>query len=39
MVNEAEANKEADEKRKELIEAKNQAEAMLHSTKKSLEEN
>ena len=39
MVNEAEANKEADAKKKELIEAKNQAEAMLHSTKKSLEEN
>ncbi|MEA3353605.1 MAG: molecular chaperone DnaK [Campylobacterota bacterium] len=39
MVNEAEANKEADEKKKELVDAKNQAEAMLHSTKKSLEEN
>ena len=39
MVNEAEANKEADEKKKELIETKNQAEAMLHQTKKSLEEN
>ena len=39
MVNEAEANKEADEKKKELIESKNQAEAMLHTTKKSLEEN
>jgi molecular chaperone DnaK len=39
MVQEAEANKEADAKKKELIETKNQAEAMLHSTKKSLEEN
>ncbi|MBD3795151.1 MAG: Hsp70 family protein, partial [Epsilonproteobacteria bacterium] len=39
MINEAEANKEADAKKKELIESKNQAEAMLHSTKKSLEEN
>ena len=39
MVNEAEANKEADEKKKDLIESKNQAEAMLHQTKKSLEEN
>ncbi|MEA3512654.1 MAG: molecular chaperone DnaK [Campylobacterota bacterium] len=39
MVNEAEANKEADEAKKDLIEVKNQAEAMLHSTKKSLEEN
>jgi len=39
MVNEAEANKEADAKKKDLIETKNQAEALLHSTKKSLEEN
>ncbi len=39
MVAEAEANKEADSKRKELIEVKNQAETMLHQTKKSLEEN
>jgi molecular chaperone DnaK len=39
MVNEAEANKEADEKRKEVIDTRNQAEAMLHSTKKTLEEN
>ncbi len=39
MVNEAEANKEADKKRKELVESKNQAEALLHQTKKSLEEN
>ncbi len=39
MVNEAEANKEADQKRKELVESKNQAEALLHQTKKSLEEN
>lgn len=39
MVNEAEANKEADAKKKELVEVKNQAEAMLHSTRKSLEEN
>lgn len=39
MINEAEANKEADAKKKQLIESKNQAEAMLHSTKKSLEEN
>ncbi|NQY95149.1 MAG: molecular chaperone DnaK [Campylobacteraceae bacterium] len=39
MVQEAEANKEADEKRKEVIDIRNQAEAMLHSTKKTLEEN
>ena len=39
MVQEAEANKDADAKKKDLVEARNQAEAMLHSTKKSLEEN
>ncbi len=39
MVQEAEANKEADAAKKDLVEARNQAEAMLHSTKKSLEEN
>ena len=39
MVNEAEANKEADEKRKETVETKNQADSMLHQIKKSLEEN
>jgi molecular chaperone DnaK len=39
MVNEAEANKEADEKKKEVIEVRNQADALLHSTKKTLEEN
>ncbi|MEA1915611.1 MAG: molecular chaperone DnaK [Campylobacterota bacterium] len=39
MINEAEANKEADEKKKEVIEVRNQAEAMLHTTKKTLEEN
>jgi molecular chaperone DnaK len=39
MVQEAEANKEADAKRKELIDAKNQADAMVHQTKKMLDEN
>ncbi|MGA1933621.1 molecular chaperone DnaK [Arcobacter sp. YIC-464] len=39
MVNEAEANKEADAKRKEVIEVRNQADALLHSTRKTLEEN
>ncbi len=39
MINEAEANKEADEKKKEMIEVRNQADALLHSTKKTLEEN
>jgi molecular chaperone DnaK len=39
MVNEAEANKEADSKKKELIETKNQAESLLHQIKKALEDN
>ena len=39
MVNEAEANKEADTKKKEVVETKNQAETMLHQIKKSLEDN
>jgi molecular chaperone DnaK len=38
MVKDAEANAEADKGRKELVEAKNQAESLIHSTKKSLEE-
>jgi molecular chaperone DnaK len=39
MVQEAEANKDSDNKKKELVEIRNQAEAMIHSTKKSLDEN
>ena len=39
MVNEAEANKEVDARKKEVIEVRNQADALLHSTKKTLEEN
>ena len=39
MVQEAEANKEADAKKKAVIEVRNQADALLHSTKKTLEEN
>jgi len=39
MVQEAEANKDADAKKKEVVEVRNQADAMLHQTKKSLEEN
>jgi molecular chaperone DnaK len=39
MVAEAEANKEADAKKKELVETKNQAESMLHQIKKALEDN
>ena len=38
MVKDAEANAEADKGRRELVEAKNQAEGLIHSTKKSLEE-
>ncbi|HWT51742.1 MAG TPA: molecular chaperone DnaK [Caulobacter sp.] len=38
MVKEAEANKAADEKKKQLVEAKNQGEAILHSTEKALTE-
>ena len=39
MVAEAEANKDVDAKKKALIETRNQADAMLHSTRKTLEEN
>jgi molecular chaperone DnaK len=38
MVKDAEANAEADKKRRKLVEARNQAESLIHSTKKSLEE-
>jgi molecular chaperone DnaK len=38
MVKDAEANAESDKERKELVEAKNQAESLLHSTQKSLKE-
>ncbi|MBM3603897.1 MAG: molecular chaperone DnaK [Alphaproteobacteria bacterium] len=36
MVKDAEQNAEADKGRRELVEAKNQAESLIHSTKKSL---
>ena len=39
MVQEAEANKETDAKKKAVIEVRNQADGLLHSTKKTLEEN
>ena len=39
MVKDAEANAEADKKKKELIEAKNQAEGLIHTTEKTLKEN
>ena len=38
MVKDAEANRADDEKRKSLIEARNQADALIHSTEKSLKE-
>ncbi len=38
MVQEAEANKAEDEKRKALVEAKNQADALVHQTRKALDE-
>ncbi|MBO9465969.1 molecular chaperone DnaK [Tropicibacter sp. R15_0] len=38
MVQEAEENAEADKERKELVEARNQAESLVHSTEKSVEE-
>ena len=39
MVKDAEMNAEADKKKKEEVEAKNQAEALIHSTEKTLKEN
>jgi len=38
MVKEGEENAEADKEKRELIEARNQAESLIHSTEKSLEE-
>jgi molecular chaperone DnaK len=38
MVKDAEENAEADKERKELVEAKNQAESLIHSTEKSMED-
>ena len=38
MVKDAEENAEADKKRRELVEARNQAESLIHSTEKSIEE-
>ena len=36
MVQDAEANKAEDEKRKEVVETRNQADALIHQTRKSL---
>jgi molecular chaperone DnaK len=38
MVKDAEANAESDKKRKALVEARNQAEALIHSSEKSLKD-
>jgi molecular chaperone DnaK len=38
MVKEAEANADADKKKRETVEAKNQAESLIHSTEKSLKD-
>ncbi len=38
MVKDAEANAETDKKRREVVEAKNQAESLVHSTESSLKE-
>ncbi|WP_417770639.1 molecular chaperone DnaK [Stappia sp.] len=38
MVKDAEENAEADKQRRELVEARNQAESLIHSTEKSMEE-
>jgi len=38
MVKDAEANADADKDRRELVEAKNQAESLIHSTEKAIEE-
>lgn len=38
MVKDAEANAEADKKRRAVVEAKNQAESLIHSTEKSVSE-
>jgi molecular chaperone DnaK len=38
MVQDAEANKAADEERKSLVEAKNQGDALVHQTRKTLTE-
>ncbi len=38
MVRDAEENAEADKERRELVEARNQAESLIHSTEKSVEE-
>jgi molecular chaperone DnaK len=38
MVRDAEANAEADKKRRDLVEARNQAESLIHATERSIQE-
>ncbi len=38
MVKDAEANADADKEKREMVEAKNQAESMIHTTEKTLED-
>ena len=38
MVKDAEANKEADKKKRETVDARNQADMIVHSTEKNLKE-
>ena len=38
MVKEAEANKDADKKKRETVDARNQADSIVHTTEKSLKE-
>jgi molecular chaperone DnaK len=38
MVKDAEANKEADKKKRESVDARNQGETLIHSTEKNLKE-
>ena len=38
MVKDAEANKEADKKKRESVDVRNQADTLVHSTEKNLKE-
>ncbi len=38
MVKDAEANKEADKKKRETVDARNQADTIIHTTEKNLKE-
>ena len=38
MVKDAEANKDADKKKRETVDARNQADTIIHTTEKNLKE-